>query len=116
MASHRTPRRSTFTSTVGLVVFELDVPAGGSITEGEIPAGSECTATRRSRPGGLVDDSSARWVRRRTPQPVTVVVGETVTIGITNPIVRVTAPVRLVKTYTGPQGVVNQTPEDRTYR
>ena len=96
-------------------IFELDVPADGSATQGNIPAGSECTATEAEPTGGLVDDSYAWGETTYTTQPVTVVVGETATIGITNPIVRVTAPVRLVKTYTGPQGVVDPIPEDRTY-
>ena len=65
-------------------------------------------------PGGLVDESYAWDSPTFVPADatVTVAVGATVDLTVQNPIVRVTAPVRLVKTFTGAQGVV---PADRTY-
>jgi hypothetical protein len=92
----------------------LQVPAGGSATATGIPVGASCTAVESAPTGGLVDASYGWADPVYDPEDATVTVlnGQTVTIGIENPIVRVTAPVSLVKTYTGPQGVIDP---DRTY-
>jgi uncharacterized repeat protein (TIGR01451 family) len=96
-------------------IFELSVPANDSATGDDIPAGSVCTPIESEPTGGLVDASYAWGDTTYDPETVTVVVDATVEVGVTNPIVRVTAPLQLVKTYTGPQGVVDPIPTDRTY-
>ena len=94
--------------------YTLQVPAGGSATQDDIPVGSTCTASEATPAEGLVDDSYAWGAPAYTPPDATVTVanGTTATIGIENPIVRVTVPVTLVKTFSGPQGVIDPA---RTY-
>ena len=94
--------------------YTLQVPAGGSATQNDIPVGSTCTASEATPTEGLVDDSYAWGAPVYTPPDATVTVadGTTATIGIENPIVRVTVPVTLVKTFSGPQGVIDPA---RTY-
>jgi uncharacterized repeat protein (TIGR01451 family) len=87
--------------------YQLDVPANGSATQDGIPVGSVCTATESTPTGGLVDASFAWGPPTFDPATVTVALGTPVTITVTNPIERVVAPVELVKTYSGPQGVVD---------
>ena len=84
-------------------------------------AASPSTASRsarRARPAS--PRPSTAWSTSRSPgvprlepvrRTVTVTAGDVI-IGVTNPIVRVTAPVRLVKSFDGPQGVVDPA---RTY-
>ena len=95
--------------------YQLDVPAGGGATQDGIPVGSDCTATETTQPAGGLQDASYTW-GTPTYEPangkVTVTAGETATVAVTNPIVRVTAPVQLVKTFSGPQGIVDP---DRPY-
>ena len=90
--------------------YELDVPADGSATQNNIPVGSVCTATESEPTGGLVDASYA-WDNPPTYVPAdataTVCSGTPPTITVINEIVRVTAPVRLVKTVSGTQGVID---------
>ncbi len=93
-------------------VFQLIVAANASATQGNIPAGSTCTLSETLPPGGLVDTSYAWGTPTFNPPTVTVAVGTPASVTVQNPIVRVTAPVRLVKTYTGAQGVI---PADHTY-
>ncbi len=94
--------------------YTVEVPAGGSSTQTGIPAESECTAVESAPEGGLVDASYAWGPPAYIPADATVTVteGQTATVGVENPIVRVTAPVRLVKTFAGPQDVVDP---GRTY-
>ena len=95
-------------------IYLLLVPANGSATQDGIPGGSTCTAAEATPTGGLVDESYA-WdapIYDPADATVTVPVDGTATIGVQNPIVRVTAPVHLVKTFTGPQDVVDPA---RTY-
>ncbi|MGB8384914.1 MAG: DUF5979 domain-containing protein, partial [Dermatophilaceae bacterium] len=94
--------------------YTLQVPAGGSATQNDIPVGSTCTASEAMPAEGLVDDSYAWGAPAYTPPDATVTVanGTTATIGIENPIIRVTVPVTLVKTFSGPQGVIDPA---RTY-
>ena len=93
-------------------VYQLDVPAGGSAIQADIPVGSVCTATETAPSGGLVDASFAWGDPTIVPAAVTVTGPTPVDVQVQNPIVRVTAPVQLVKTYTGPQGVIDPA---RTY-
>lgn len=95
--------------------YQLDVPADGAVTQDGVPVGSDCTATETTQPAqGLVDDSYAWGPPVYSPADATVTVasGATATIRVENPVVRVTAPVQLVKTFSGAQGVVDA---DRTY-
>jgi fimbrial isopeptide formation D2 family protein len=79
-----------------------------------IPAGSTCTVFEQPPVQDQLADASYAW------EPAVYHPGATVTIGvdqqvdvrIENPIVRVTAPVRVVKTLTGGEGVIDPT---RTY-
>ena len=52
-------RRSPSPELRSRSALQLDVPADGSATQGDIPAGSECTATESAPTGGLVDASYA---------------------------------------------------------
>ncbi|MFZ1286350.1 MAG: DUF5979 domain-containing protein, partial [Candidatus Phosphoribacter sp.] len=94
--------------------YPLLVPAGGSVTQDDIPAGRICTVSEAAPSGGLVDESYAWGAPVYTPADGTVTVegDTTVNVGVENPIVRVTAPVTLVKTFTGAQGVIDPA---RTY-
>ena len=96
------------------LTFQLSVPANSSATQDGIPVGSTCVATESAPTGGLVDGSYAWGEPAYAPPDATVTVtgGPPPTVTVTNPIVRVTAPVRLVKTFSGFQGVVDP---DRTY-
>ena len=90
-------------------VYELDVPIPGGATQDGIPVGSSCKATESILTGGLLD-ASYSWdtpVYAPADATVTVALGAAGQIGITNPIVRVTAPVNLVKTYVGAQGIID---------
>ena len=88
-------------------VYQLDVSAGGSAVQADIPVGSVCTAAETAPTGGLVDASFAWGDPTFVPATVTVTGPTPVDVQVQNPIVRVTAPVQLVKTYTGPQGVID---------
>jgi len=85
--------------------YELAVPAGGSASQQGIPIGVTCTVSESAPTGGLVDDSYAWGATTITPASVTVG-GPDVPVTVSNDIVRVLAPVGLLKTLTGPQGIV----------
>ena len=89
--------------------YQLAVPGDGSATQDGIPVGSVCTATEAAPNGGLADASYAWGDTTYDPVggAVTVEEGTPQTVVIANEIVRVYAPVRLVKSYTGPQGVLD---------
>ncbi|MDN5768466.1 MAG: DUF11 domain-containing protein, partial [Humibacillus sp.] len=95
-------------------VYELDVPIPGGATQSDIPVGSSCTATESTLTSGLLDASYAWGAPVYDPSDATVTVAEGTVraIGVTNPILRVTAPVTLVKTFVGAQGIVDP---DRLY-
>lgn len=96
-------------------LFRIPLANGGSFTQGGIRAGSSCTAVEAPPSQDQLVDASFAW-GTPTYDPgnatVTIAVDTSRTIAVTNPIVRVSAPVRLVKTLSGPQGVV---PANRTY-
>jgi uncharacterized repeat protein (TIGR01451 family) len=97
------------------LVYHLTIADGGSQTQDNVPAGSTCVAIEAPPDqSNLVNDSYAWGPPTYDPADATVdvAVGETAAIAVTNPIVRVTAPVRVVKTLAGAQGVVDP---DRTY-
>ncbi len=88
--------------------LELQVPADGSAVQENVPVGATCEAVESDPTGGLVDASYAWGTPVYTPASGRVTVGpDGATIGISNPIVRVTGPLVLVKTFDGPQGVVD---------
>ncbi|OFE16549.1 hypothetical protein BA895_02850 [Humibacillus sp. DSM 29435] len=95
-------------------VYELDVPIPGETTQDGIPVGSTCVATESTLTGGLLDASYAWETPDYSPADATVEVVENTTpsIGISNPILRVTAPVNLVKRFVGTQGIIDP---DRLY-
>ena len=91
-------------------IYALVVTDGGSTTQDGIPVGSSCTATESTPSQDALVDASYAWLPAvYTPDDATVVVAEgpPQSIGVNNPIARVTAPVQLVKTYTGAQGVID---------
>ena len=96
------------------LVHQLDVPVGAAgVTQADIPVGSSCSVSESLPDHGLVDASYAWGVPTFTPaSTVTVVLGSTATVAIDNPIVRVTQPLTLVKSFSGAQGVVDPA---RTY-
>ena len=103
---------STFAVTLNCgpgLIFHLSVPGDDSVTQGDIPVGSTCVATEATPVGGLLDASYAWGDTTYDPVDGTVTVEENVAqpIVITNDIVRVLAPVRVVKSYSGPQGVID---------
>ncbi len=116
--------------TAGLVpgtTFDVNVSCGPgdlftvTLTEGEprtltgIPVGVSCTvAELPPDPAGLVD-ASYGWGPATYDPGATVTIaqeGQQVEVAIVNPIVRVGAPVRVVKSLTGGQGVIDPA---RTY-
>ena len=91
-------------------VYQLTLADGGSVTQGQLPAGSSCTAVEAPPDQNQLIDESFAWdppVYDPTDATVNVVVDQTAPISVQNPIRRVFAPVRLVKTLTGEQGVVD---------
>ncbi len=89
-------------------LYAVAVPANGGATQDGIPVGSQCTATESGPSGGLVDASYAWGSPSFVPaDPVSVALDAPQTITVTNPILRVTAPVQLVKQFSGAQGVVD---------
>lgn len=94
--------------------YNVSVPAGGEATQSGLPVGASCVVTETLPTDGLVDASYAWGPATFAPgdATATVTLGSTVSVGITNTIVRVTAPVRLAKTFAGAQGVVDPA---RTY-
>ena len=101
------PRRSTVQLNCGPgQLYAVAVPANGSATQDGIPVGSQCTATESARSDGLVDASYA-WASPSfdpADATVTVALDAPQTITVTNPILRVTAPVQLVKQFSGAPG------------
>ena len=91
------------------LIYQLSVPAGDSVTQDDIPVGATCVATEAAPVGGLLDASFAWGDTTYDPVDGAVTVQENVAqdIVITQHIVRVLAPVRVVKSYSGPQGVID---------
>jgi len=97
------------------LVYQLTVPAGGSATQSDLPAGSTCVAIEAPPDPSQLIDASYTWgtpVYTPADGTVQVPVGDTATVQVSNPIERVLVPLRLVKLLSGAQGVVDP---DRTY-
>ncbi|MET0863419.1 MAG: DUF5979 domain-containing protein, partial [Nakamurella sp.] len=93
--------------------YQVSVPADGTVTQDGIPLGSICSATETNLPADAFVDPSYGWSSPTYSEPVTVnAAGTDNTLTVSNPIIRITAPLTVVKTLSGAQGVVDP---DRTY-
>ncbi|MEU1970280.1 DUF5979 domain-containing protein [Microbacterium sp. NPDC019599] len=92
------------------LVYQLTVPADGSATQEGIPAGSTCVAVEAPPDQSQLVDASFSWgtpVYIPADATVQVPVDGSATIQVENPVERVLVPLRLVKTLSGAQGIVD---------
>ncbi|WP_243074349.1 DUF5979 domain-containing protein [Microbacterium sp. SS28] len=92
------------------LVYQVTVPSNGSATQDGIPVGSTCLAVEAPPDPSQLVDASFSWgtpVYVPADATVEVPVDGAATVQVQNPIERVLVPLRLIKTLSGAQGIID---------